>query len=79
MGETRQNAQISESRKRVNPWEEIFDAIYEDYNFLASEHVDAVFNVIKAITEHPGRTTMQEAMNILEDARRILLAYRTVS
>ncbi len=78
MGETRQNAQISESRKRVNPWEEIFDAIYEDYNFLASEHVDAVFNVIRAITEQP-ETRMQEAMNILEDARRILLEYRRVS
>ncbi len=78
MGETRRNAQTAESGKLVNPWEEIFDAIYEDYNFLAAEHVDTVFNVIRVITERP-ETRIQEAMNILEDARRILLAYRTVS
>ena len=71
MGEIRQNVEL------VNSWEELFDTIREDYNFLAAENVDTVINVIRVITGQPG-TTVLKAMNILEDARRILLEYQTV-
>lgn len=77
MGEIREIVQTAESRERVSSWEELFKDIREDYNFLAAEHTDTVFNVIRAITGQTG-TTVLEAMNILEDARRILLEYQTI-
>jgi hypothetical protein len=52
--------------------------ICEDYDFKDGEKFDAALEVLAAVTVKPG-TTVQDALDILEEARTILLRYQLIS
>lgn len=76
MGDTGQNVEKPKCQV-CSSWEEAYEIIREDYNFLNEVRADTVLNVVAAITANPG-TTVQDALDILEDARKILLQYRLI-
>lgn len=52
--------------------------ICQDYNFKDEEKFEAALEVLAAVTVKPG-TTVQDALDILEEARTILLKYQLIS
>lgn len=76
MGDTGKNVE-NLKYQMCSSWQEVFEDIREDYNFQNEERADTVIDVITAITEHPG-TTVQDALDILEDARKILLQHQLI-
>lgn len=76
MEDTGKNAE-NPKYQMCSSWKELFEVIREEYNFLDEERADTVLNVITAIAENPG-TTVQDALNILEDSRTILLRYQLI-
>lgn len=76
MGEIGQNTENPECQL-YSSWQEIFEVIRKEYNFSDEERADIVCSVITAITEQPG-TTVQDALDILKDAKKILLQYQLI-
>lgn len=62
--------QVDSIRKRA-------DFIYEDYHWMDMEKFYTAMECIGVITEEPGRT-VQDAIDILEDAKAILLKYQFI-
>ncbi len=77
MGDTEQNAGQPKYAEQVDSLRKRAAFICKDYDFKDGYKFDAALAVIAAATEEPG-TTVQDVLDILEEARTILLKYQLV-
>lgn len=78
MGKTEQNTEIPKHAEQVDSLRKRAYLIFEEYNYKKEEIFDSAISVIAVLTEKPG-TTVQEALDVLETARTILLKYQLIS
>lgn len=78
MGDTRQDIEPPKHAAQVDSLRKRADFILEDYIYRDEDKVDSALGVLGLITETPG-TTVQDALDILEEARTILLKYQLIS
>lgn len=78
MGDTRQDMESPKHAAQVDSLRKRADVIFEDYPYRDEERFDSAIEVLAVLTERSG-TTVQDALDILEEARTILLKYQLIS
>ena len=78
MGKSEQNVERPKHAEQVDSLRKRAYIIFEDYPYKEEEIFDSAIGVVALITDKPG-TTVQDALDILEEARTILLRYQLIS
>ncbi len=77
MGDTEKDMEVQESVEIVPSLRKMAEAIREDHKHIQG-YVDRVVRILEIVAEESG-TTVQDALDLLEDARNTLLQYQMIS